>query len=78
MNDGKQEIAIQNIVTRKHRLKNQELSKDIKSEDPSIVMKEIHDVKDMITEKIKHVKTDDEADEKTEETSRRRRRENRV
>ena len=45
-----------------------------------VVMKEIHNVKDLITEKIKHVKTDDEAevDDKAEDTNRRRRRENRV
>ena len=42
-------------------MKNQELSKDIKNEDPMVVMKEIHNVKDLIIEKIKHVKTDDEA-----------------
>ncbi len=62
LNDGKDEIAIQSVITRKHRIKSQELLNDIQNDDPNEVMKEIHDVKDIISEKIKNIKGEDDVE----------------
>ena len=68
-------------MSRRHRLKSHELLKNIQNDGPTEVMQEIHNVKDLIAEKLKQNKTDDEEEKNNEGeagASRRRRRDFKV
>jgi hypothetical protein len=47
---------MQSVIARAHRNKSQELLQKLQKDDPSDVAKEIHDIKSLITDKIKNLR----------------------